>query len=225
MTTGGAGVLDELSKVCALPADKEACVSCVGANRVWCADGTNALGKVGICTTRAQCSGGAAAGTTRLCASAAADCPTDDGTGGGDGGAGSAGVYAAIFGVVGFGLGVAAVCIVVGLRRRRREGGGGGGGGGGRATKSSGARQYQAQNQQQGLQMNPMRGGGGVPTAQPVTMPAVAAGGGGGGQWETVVDKASGNPYYYNSVTGETSWDPPAGGVVQVRSHSGSVTY
>mmetsp|Transcript_51555 Transcript_51555/g.103539 ORF Transcript_51555/g.103539 Transcript_51555/m.103539 type:complete len:203 (-) Transcript_51555:312-920(-) len=29
-------------------------------------------------------------------------------------------------------------------------------------------------------------------------------------EWVTAVDEASGNTYYYSTVTGETSWDPPS---------------
>ena len=29
--------------------------------------------------------------------------------------------------------------------------------------------------------------------------------------WEAHVDPSSGNTYYYNATTGETSWEPPAG--------------
>ena len=49
----------------------------------------------------------------------------------------------------------------------------------------------------------------------PTSNPAVAtkAGGGGGGAlpsgWDAVVDKESGDTYYHNKKTGETTWDKP----------------
>merc|ERR1711939_429457 len=63
---------------------------------------------------------------------------------------------------------------------------------------------------------NPMEQANAVASAAPAStqdsMPAVAETlGDAGGQWEMHMDKASGEAYYYNSATGETSWELPPG--------------
>merc|ERR1711924_16918 len=52
-----------------------------------------------------------------------------------------------------------------------------------------------------------------VPASTQDSMPAVAEtlGDAGGGEWEMHMDKASGEAYYVNSATGETSWELPSG--------------
>jgi hypothetical protein len=182
---------------CVMAEGKKACVACVGAADewgvvvngktagVWCG-GTTSSGPV--CTVGAT----VCEGSMTMCAKTVSECPEDPYS--------PSALYGFLFVVIGFLFGLVAVlCFVVLCRRRHARnadgvsGGGSGGGGRGGGGGTVGA------------------GGGGPSGIEMKTGENPFKAKGATSDWSPVVDPASGETYYYNEKTHETTWDKPQG--------------